>query len=302
MALVMHSLIKAVAFTGSFKGGKALYDAAASRGEPIPVYAEMGSINPVFALPCKLKEDSEEIAKALVASSTLGSGQFCTNPGILIMLKSAEADEFQTKFGKHLAEVTGGTMLSESIYDSYCQGISRLELIPELTLIGKGQGSTCSAIPHAFSVSGTEFLRNKDLAEEYFGPSSIHVLAEDRKQLIEIAQNLPGQLTAGIWASDNELDEFEELFRVLENKAGRLMLNNVPTGVEVTHAMIHGGPFPATFDGKTTSVGTGAIYRFTRPVCYQNYPQKLLPEALKNKNPLSMWRLVNGEFTREECV
>jgi alpha-ketoglutaric semialdehyde dehydrogenase len=298
-ALVMHPLIKAVGFTGSLAGGKALFDLAVKRDEPIPVYAEMGSVNPVFLLPAKLQEDVEGLAKSLVASNTLGIGQFCTNPGVIIMLKGELADQFLAQYTTALTAATGGAMLTDTIHNSYCKGITAWGSLPSLKALGKGVGSDNAAIPHAFSVSGADFLKDASLAEECFGPVALHVIADDASQLLEIARQIPGQLTTSIWASQTDVSEYKELFDILEEKAGRLMINNVPTGVEVTHAMLHGGPYPATTDSRTTSVGSQAIYRFTRPVCYQNFPQELLPAELLNSNPLNIWRKVDGGLTKD---
>jgi alpha-ketoglutaric semialdehyde dehydrogenase len=298
-ALVTHSLIKAVGFTGSLGGGKALFDLAVKREEPIPVYAEMGSVNPVFLLPGKLQEDAEGLAKSLVASNTLGVGQFCTNPGVILMLKGAEAYRFLTQYTSSISEANGGKMLTDAIYKSYCKGITELESSPSLKSLGKGSAGDNAAVPQAFSVSGTDFLNNKALFDEHFGPVALHVIADDANQLLEIAAQIPGQLTTSIWANQADVAEFKELFDILEEKAGRLMINNVPTGVEVTHAMLHGGPYPATTDSRTTSVGSQAIYRFTRPVCCQNFPQELLPAELLDSNPQNIWRKVDGELTKD---
>jgi alpha-ketoglutaric semialdehyde dehydrogenase len=298
-ALVTHPLVKAVGFTGSLAGGKALFDLAVKRDEPIPVYAEMGSVNPVFLLPGKLAEDAVSIAKTLAASNTMGVGQFCTNPGILLMVKSAATEEFLAQYKSSLSEAAGGTMLTDAIAGSYDKGIEQLRSLQSLKLLCAGvAGEGDTAVPHAFTISGQDFLKDKTLFEEHFGPVAIHVVADDIKQLIEIAETIPGQLTASVWANQTDVTEFENLFNILEEKAGRIMINNAPTGVEVTHAMIHGGPFPATTDSRTTSVGSQAIYRFTRPVCFQNYPQQLLPAELQNDNPLKIWRKVDGEMTK----
>jgi len=299
--VVTHPSIAAVAFTGSFAGGKALYDAAAKRPVPIPVYAEMGSINPVFLLPDRLKLHAEATATALAASNTLGAGQFCTNPGLMVLLQSPDTERFLSIYGTQLEEQTCHAMLTPGIYRAYSAGMELLKSIDVLSLLGEGKNSELAeaAVPVAFRVSGSDFLRNEFLQEEYFGPASIHVVAEDEAQLMEIANALDGQLTAGVWCTDTDIDAFEPLFRVLEHKAGRLIINGAPTGVEVCHAMVHGGPFPATTDARSTSVGTPAIYRFTRPVSYQNYPDRLLPVELRDGNESSIWRKVDGELTRK---
>lgn len=299
--LVMHPAVRAVAFTGSFSGGKALYDAAARRQDPIPVYAEMGSINPVFLLPDQLKKHAEATATGLVASNTLGAGQFCTNPGLMIAIASPETEQFLSVYGELLALQAGHTMLTPGIYNAYKDGVSQLKSTHGLDVLGEGKDSGLpnAATPIAFRVSGSDFIGNDRLREECFGPASIHVVAEDSIQLLKIAQLLEGQLTNSIWCTDADIDLFEPLFRILEHKAGRLIVNGAPTGVEVCHAMVHGGPFPATTDARSTSVGTQAIYRFTRPVSYQNYPQRLLPGELQDGNKSGIWRKVDGELTKE---
>lgn len=297
--MVTHPAIKAVAFTGSFSGGKALYDAAVRRRHPIPVYAEMGSINPVFLLSDQLKQHAEATATTLVASNTLGTGQFCTNPGLMIMIKSPEAERFLKTYAEGLAGQEGHTMLTPGIFNAYADGINRLKSLDGINVLAEGManGLPNAAIPVAFRVGGNDFLRNDTLQEEYFGPAAIHVVAEDAAQLLEIAQRLDGQLTNSVWCTDADISSFQSLFGILEHKAGRLIINGAPTGVEVCHAMVHGGPFPATTDAKSTSVGTQAIYRFVRPVSYQNYPDRLLPNELRNDNSAGIWRKVNGELT-----
>ncbi|MBC7400341.1 MAG: aldehyde dehydrogenase (NADP(+)) [Mucilaginibacter sp.] len=301
-ALVTHPLVKAVGFTGSLAGGRALFDLAAKRDEPIPVYAEMGSVNPVFLLPGKLKDDAAGIAKALVASNIMGVGQFCTNPGIVLLIKGADTEQFLSQYSQSLTEVAGGAMLTDAIYNSYCKGVSELSDNSLLKSIGVGIGGDSKAVPQAFTISCTDFLKDKTLFEEHFGPVAIHVVADDIAQLLEIAEQIPGQLTTSIWANQADVAGFGDLFNILEEKAGRLMINNMPTGVEVTHAMLHGGPYPATTDSRSTSVGSQAIYRYTRPVCFQNFPQELLPAELQNDNPLQIWRKVDGELTKDKIA
>ncbi|MGN6342863.1 MAG: aldehyde dehydrogenase (NADP(+)) [Ginsengibacter sp.] len=299
-AIVKHPLVKAIAFTGSFLGGKSIYDTAVKRPEPIPVYAEMGSVNPVFILPGILHNNSLNVAKTLADSNILGVGQFCTNPGIIIKTKSKDIDQFVNDYTMYASNLQGGKMLTERIYQAFSEGIDFLQNHKEVKLLCKGKGENENwAIPHVFEVSGESFLQNKDLCEEVFGPSATIVIADDKEQLNEIARSFMGQLTVSVWAAESDFEEYSELFQLLENKAGRLMVNNVPTGVEVTHAMVHGGPFPATTNSKATSVGSRSIYRFTRPFCYQNFPQELLPDALKNNNSLQIWRLVDGNLIKD---
>lgn len=299
IALVTHPKIKAVAFTGSFNGGKALFDAAAKRPEPIPVYAEMGSVNPVFILPGIMEKEATSVAEKLAASNLLSVGQFCTNPGLICSVKSQHTENFLTVFAAAIKLNSAESMLSESIYSNYNACIKSLLVKGELKLksYGKSSDHNMSATAHMFQTSAKNFLANKDLWHEIFGPASIHVIAESIDELQSIATALQGQLTASVWAAENDMDTAAKLMHTLELKAGRVMMNNVPTGVEVTHAMVHGGPFPATTDSRSTSVGTGAIYRFTRPVCYQNFPQQILPDALRNENLLRIQRMVNGEVS-----
>ncbi len=302
MAIVQHPLIKAVGFTGSFRGGKALYDAAVKREEPIPVYAEMGSINPVFVLPGALKERGEKIAQGLAGSVTLGVGQFCTNPGVVMALQSDEAESLISETGKHLSEAAAGTMLTAGIKKAYTSGVEKFKGVSEVAVVanGKGEEGESKGQAHILRTTATNFLQHPELSEEVFGPSTLAVSANSKEELLKVAQNLDGHLTATIHGTEEDLEEFSELVAVLERKVGRLLFNGFPTGVEVCHSMVHGGPYPATTDSRTTSVGTAAIVRFARPLCYQDFPQSLLPEELKNENPLEIWRLVNGEFTRDK--
>ncbi len=301
VALVQHSLIKAIAFTGSLAGGKALFDIAAKRKEPIPVYAEMGSVNPVFILPDMLASKAIELADKLAPSNLLAAGQFCTNPGIIVQQQSKDSETFVSKFGEHIKNACGECMLTGNIYNGYNQGIEKLSSNKDVALMATGQHSKMenAATPHMFKTSAQSFLEQHDLMEEVFGPSSLHVMAQSKNEIMAVAENLSGQLTVSVWATEKDLEEFGDLIKILELKAGRIIYNTVPTGVEVTQAMVHGGPYPATTDSKTTSVGTNAIYRFTRAVCYQGSPQKFLPDELKNENPLGIWRMVNGEHTKD---
>jgi 2,5-dioxopentanoate dehydrogenase len=281
MHLVMHPLIKAVGFTGSFKGGRALYDACAKREEPIPVYAEMGSTNPVFILPEILKQKGDEIARALAASNTSSVGQYCTNPGIMVAQESGDLKTFYNEFSKIIRSTPPEPMLTKPIFNSFEKIMKQMEEKKEVQLAAASDDVNGeNARAHMFISSGANFLTDKQLWEEMFGPSSVQVTAKNRDEMMDIAKSLHGQLTASIWGTENDLRSNIELVRILELKAGRLIINGVPTGVEVTAAMNHGGPYPATTDSKFTSVGTQSIYRFTRPVCYQNFPEFLLPDEL----------------------
>jgi alpha-ketoglutaric semialdehyde dehydrogenase len=295
--LVTHPLIKAIGFTGSLAGGRALFNAAAQREEPIPVYAEMGSVNPVILLPGILAEKSVDLAKTLAGSNTLGTGQFCTNPGVFLALDSNETTSFLQTYANTITATSGDGMLTEPICKSYAKGIAHLAQHPEVKVMATGLTTEKkrSAIPNAFKTTVAAFLKDVSLQEEVFGPSALHVVAGSREELIDAIRQLKGQLTLSVWGTPQDLVDYSDIFVQLELKGGRIICNGVPTGVEVTHAMMHGGPYPATTDSKYTSVGTQAIYRFTRPVCYQNYPQHLLPAPLRNENPLNVWRHVNGQ-------
>ena len=300
LQLVTHPLVSAVAFTGSFRGGKALFDAAAKREKPIPVYAEMGSVNPVFILPRALQQNGYDIATKLIASNLQGTGQFCTNPGIVVLPPLHDAKQFLETSSQLIGASKGGIMLTGNIHASYAAGVKKLISSKAVTLKAAGiQGEEAhTATPHLFVTNADEFLNDDNLQEEVFGPSSLFVETDDRAALYNIATHLQGQLTATIWGTEQDLEEYSDLIAILEDKAGRLLVNGVPTGVEVTAAMVHGGPYPATTDSRSTSVGTDAIYRFTRPVCYQNFPQFLLPDALKDANPLGITRMKNGQIER----
>jgi NADP-dependent aldehyde dehydrogenase len=295
-ALVKNPLIKAVGFTGSFAGGKALYDIAVSRDEPIPVYAEMGSVNPVFFLPQILKEKGDVLAKGFATSITLGVGQFCTNPGMFVALEDLESKEFLESTASALSEMSVGPMLTESIKSSYIKGVSHLSNANGVSTLSDAKFDAVK--PHLFVTDTAAIEKNPLLVEEVFGPSSIGIIAKSKAEILKIAQDLKGHLTATIQGTPQDLQEYKELIDILQDKVGRLVINGFPTGVEVTHAMVHGGPYPSTTDSRSTSVGTTAIYRFTRPVCFQDCPNELLPVALQNENPLNIVRLVNSESTK----
>jgi len=297
VSLVTHPFVKAVGFTGSLNGGRALFNAASQRSEPIPVYAEMGSVNPVILLPGILAEKHADLAKTLAASNTLGTGQFCTNPGVFVALDSNDTTAFLKTYADTIAATPGDGMLTDPISKGYANGVARLSAHPQVQSLATGLGTDKKrgGIPHAFRTTVAAFLKDASLQEEVFGPSALHVMAGSREELIEAIRRLHGQLTLSVWGTPDDFTRYSDIFKELELKGGRIICNGVPTGVEVTHAMMHGGPYPATSDSKYTSVGTQAIYRFTRPVCYQNYPQHLLPAALLNENPLNVWRHVNGQ-------
>ena len=295
-ALVQHPRITAVGFTGSLGGGKALYDLAVRREVPIPVFAEMGSVNPVFLLPGALAEDVDALATGLANSLTLGVGQFCTNPGLVILPEGPQADRFLEALAVKVRGCAPGTMLGENIQRSYEYGVGRLKnhtLVTELAASETEGGSVGS---YVFSTFTTAFLVDSALEEEVFGPSTLVVRAKGKGDLLRIANHLHGHLTASLFGKEEELIEYQGLVAVLSRKVGRLIFNAFPTGVEVGHAMVHGGPYPATTAIQSTSVGTAAIRRFSRPVCFQGFPQDALPTALREGNPEGSLRMVDGKY------
>jgi 2,5-dioxopentanoate dehydrogenase len=298
-ALVKHPLIKAGGFTGSRSGGRALFDAASSRPEPIPFYAEMSSVNPLVVLPEALRTRMDQIAVGLHASVTLGAGQFCTNPGLVFLQAGNDADAFIAKLGDLMAGTAEQTMLTPGIRSSYQKGVvSRLDQSGVATVAQKTAEASCGVGAALFKVNAQTYMANYVLSEEIFGPTTLIVTYENDEQLLALAHSLEGQLTATIHASEKELTVNQELLDVLQTKAGRLLFNGFPTGVEVCHAMVHGGPYPATSDGRSTSVGTRAVFRFTRQVCFQSFPDAALPDELKEENPLRIWRLVDGKLVK----
>lgn len=297
IALVCDERIKAVGFTGSRSGGIALCQAAQARREPIPVYAEMSSINPVFLFPAALQARAETLAQGFVASLTQGAGQFCTNPGLIIARQGPDLDRFIASAAQHIWQSPAQTMLTPGIYSAYRSGIEALGANPHADIAATGTPAEgpnqCQA--HLFVSTARDFLGDPSLQAEVFGSASLVVTCEDEREIREVAEHLEGQLTATLHLDDADLDQARALLPVLERKAGRLLVNGWPTGVEVCDAMVHGGPFPATSDPRATSVGTAAIRRFLRPVCYQDFPDSLLPVALQHGNPLHLRRLLDGE-------
>jgi NADP-dependent aldehyde dehydrogenase len=277
--LVTHPLIKAVAFTGSFRGGKSLYDLAVRRKEPIPVYAEMGSVNPVFFLPDAIKQGGELLAGPFAQSVLLGSGQFCTNPGLCIFMNTEESRQFIQQVAQAMSAPALHPLLTRAIDNAFAAGLEKQIKLPgiqELTIARKDPGLK----PWLRSVAAKQIFQNPDYFEEVFGPSTMAVMTDNMDEMYRLAEIMPGQLTATIHATEKEYSIAKELIDRLTQKAGRVVMNGFPTGVEVCHAMVHGGPFPATTDSRATSVGTSSIYRFTRPVCYQNIPAVLLKEIM----------------------
>jgi NADP-dependent aldehyde dehydrogenase len=295
--LVRHPAIKAVGFTGSRRGGLALVRLAQERKQPIPVYAEMSSINPTFLLPGALQARSSAIAAGFAASLTMGTGQFCTNPGLVIVIDGPELDAFLATAQTEIAGKPAGTMLTPAICDAYGKGLEKLRGAAGVEEIAKGQQAAgpTKAGAALFKTAAATFLASPVLEEENFGPSSLVVVCKDPAEMLAVAAHVEGQLTATLHVEESDYFIARALLPVLEKKAGRILFNDFPTGVEVCDAMVHGGPYPATSDSRTSSVGTAAIERFLRPVCYQNIPDLLLPPALQANNPLGIWRLRNGE-------
>jgi NADP-dependent aldehyde dehydrogenase len=299
--LVKHPQIKSVGFTGSFRAGMALLKAAINeREEPIPVYAEMSSINPVLVLPNKIKQDLDALASQLSASITLGVGQFCTNPGLLFLIKDDQTETFIQKLADALRQVPAATMLNETICSAYHKERQQLLAAEGITEVLRGDEFSGEYKGSALLAQTTAktFVQNSVLQNEVFGPSSLVVVCDDENDLKNTLQSLQGQLTGTVMGTPEDIRQFRSCVDVLVQKVGRMIYNGVPTGVEVSHAMMHGGPFPATTFAHFTSVGTEAIKRFLRPVCYQDCPAEVLPEALKDENPLRIMRKLNGEFTR----
>jgi NADP-dependent aldehyde dehydrogenase len=299
--LVQHPAVQAVAFTGSASGGQTLMRLAAARPHPIPCYAEMGSTNPLFILPRAARERGAELAKGLQTSFTMGSGQFCTKPGLVFV--PGEAQEFLETLRHGVGELTHHGMLTPGIAERYNAAVSERRAGGSAEWIAGYESEDAPAGAKGgvavFGVPLEQFENTNELEEEIFGPTTLLVHYGDASRLARTARRLHGHLTATIHGTEEDLHEAAELIRVLETKVGRLLFNGYPTGVEVCHAMVHGGPFPATSDVRTTSVGTRAILRFARPVCYQDCPDAALPAELRKANPLGIPRLVNGVLTRE---
>ena len=296
--LVKHPAIKAVGFTGSQKGGRALMDIAAAREEPIPVYAEMSSINPTFILPSALEKDFASVAKGLFGSVTLGAGQFCTKPGIVVLPDNQNLPDFADLLKKLIRESDASQLLTSGIRNAYLKGTEdRGENTASEASENKTRGFGVN--PSVFQTNASYFLAEKTLSEEIFGPTTVLIKSDTAAELLEIANKMEGQLTASVFCSEEDLKEYAYLIDVLETKVGRLIYNGFSTGVEVNDSIVHGGVYPATSDSRTSSVGTRAIERFSRLVCYQNFPEESLPEELKDENPLGIRRIVDGVLARD---
>ena len=298
--LVKHPKVKAVGFTGSINGGTALYKLANERDEPIPVFAEMGSINPVVLLPSALENDGGAWATKYASSITMGAGQFCTNPGLVLGLKGAKLASFINTLSEEILKLEPTCMLHPNIYAKYNEGKKELSVQKGITVTADYKKATDpnTAQPSILKVSGADFLANTKLHKEVFGPFSVVVECENALEMESILNHLEGQLTGTVLGSEDDLENNSGVVDALQSRVGRILFNGVPTGVEVNSSMVHGGPFPASTDARFTSVGTSAIKRWVRPVSYQDWPNKLLPLALQNENPLKITRLVEGEYTK----
>ena len=301
LTLVRHPLSKAVAFTGSQRAGMAIFEAASRRPEPIPAYVEMGSVNPVFVLPGALQERADALAQGLTNSINFGVGQFCTCPGLIFLFDGEGSRGFREKLGSAFALAAPATMLHPGILSNYEQSVARVRKIAgaETSARQSADRAKTEAAPTIFETDAATWLQNEVLAEEVFGPSATVVVARSEDELLKIAASLPGTLTATVHGTPEDLRGYRNLVSALEAKCGRLIFNGYPTGVEVSPAMHHGGPFPATADPKFTSVGTASILRFLRPICYQNFPDESLPPELQAANPRKIWRTIDGQVTRE---
>ncbi len=304
LELVRHPAASAVGFTGSLQAGRALLDAAQQRSQPIPVFAEMSSVNPLVILPGALKERGAAIAEGLKNSVALGVGQFCTKPGLVFTTDTEGLGAFLSALNTGFGQVAPGTMLHAGIAAAYRTGVERLSTMTGVTKAGASAKAANLTLPQAeaavFTVDTAGYRAHPSLQHELFGPQTLVVVAKDVAEILALCEDLEGQLTATVHATPHEEVDahVEDLIAVLQRKAGRLVWNGFPTGVEVSPAMQHGGPYPASTDARYTSVGTASIQRWVRPVCYQNFPEDALPAALQNANPLGLMRLVNSEWTR----
>ena len=297
--LTQHSRTAGVGFTGSLTGGRAIFDYGQQREIPIPVFSEMGSTNPVLLLKDALNHKAPEFAKAFANSITIGVGQFCTNPGILLGIKSSALNHFTSLLALELSMIPAFKMLHQGIHTSYVSILSKVlsDKGVETVFHAHADGDLVAS-PVLARVSGDAFLKNPNLHHEIFGPFSIIIVCDNKNQMIDIWKKLQGQLTTTIIGTDQDLKSNIDLLDVARNIAGRIVFNNVPTGVEVSNATVHGGPYPAATDARFTSVGLDAIKRWVRPLCFQDCPDFLLPDAIKDSNPLGLWRKINGEYKR----
>jgi NADP-dependent aldehyde dehydrogenase len=302
--LVAHPAVKAVGFTGSRAGGMALLRVAQARPEPIPVYAEMSAVNPLVILPGAIENDATTVAAGLAGSITLGVGQFCTNPGLVFLLNSPRTEAFLETVAEKIRSSAPATMLNAGICQNYQKSLQNNRILPGVHVLAEADieadNSRTEGRPTVLTTRATLFLSSPSLSDEVFGPTSLIVVCDNEAELADCLNSLEGQLTATLYATTQELKASKtDWVSFLQAKAGRVLFGGFPTGVEVAEAMTHGGPFPATSDSRSTSVGTGAILRFVRPVTYQSFPDELLPLALQNANLLGIWRNVDGKTTQE---
>ncbi len=299
--LVQHPYVKAVGFTGSIRGGRALYDLASKREEPIPVFAEMGSVNPVVFLPEALATRGDSLAKTYAGSVTLGTGQFCTNPGLLFGIKGDALDRFISKLSEEIVLIEPGCMLHPNIIGNYEANKKKALSQPGLALVTEYEQPTGHNVARqaVTTVEGDTFLQNPALHQEVFGPFTMVVQCKNKEQLEAIILKLEGQLTGTLIAEGKEVHTYSGIVDALRNRVGRIIFNGVPTGVEVCPSMVHGGPYPASTDSRFTAVGIDSIKRWVRPFSYQDWPNDILPDALKNENPLGIMRLVNNQLSTE---
>ncbi len=298
--LAKHEAVKAIGFTGSYSGGKALFDLANQRKTPIPVFAEMGSVNPIFILPEKLSKEADQLSKQIAASVSLGMGQFCTNPGLIVAMDSEPLERFILGFRREIKNLSPSKMLHQGIATNYAQKLQTALAQKGVQLVGQSE-EEISKDKGQISIATTKaqtFLENPVLHQEVFGPYSLLIQCVDENEMLAVAKAMEGQLTTTLMATPTDIKKHNALLNAVQDICGRLILNNVPTGVEVCLAMQHGGPFPASTDSRFTSVGADGIKRFARPLAYQNWADEFLPQELQNANPLNIWRTVNNELTR----
>lgn len=301
--LVKQSSVKAVAFTGSYTGGMALHKAANERKNPIPVFAEMGSINPVFILNNKVEKDADSVASQLASSVNLGAGQFCTSPGIIVIENTIHTEKFISALNKSFSALSQQLMLNKKAAENF--NLRKMEILTNKEIVSlsvQSPESTYKAAPALIKVKASDFIKNEQLKHEVFGPFAILIICNSKNEVLQLAESIEGQLTCTVFGETQELAENKVLLDLLTEKCGRLLFNGVPTGVEVCNAMQHGGPFPSSTDSRYTSVGSKAIDRFVRPVAFQNMPDELLPDELKNSNPTNVLRLMNNNYTREKIA
>lgn len=303
-ALVTHTHTRAVGFTGSYGGGKALFDWANQRKQPIPVFAEMGSINPIFLLPGKLAssaKEAKELAALCAGSVMLGTGQFCTNPGLIVGVEGKDLDLFIEELGVAIGKATPGTMLHPGIAKAYTEKKAAALAEADVTTVAVAavEPQINQGAPTVASATAKAFLGNPLLHQEVFGPYTLVIQCKNKEEMLGVAQHLEGQLTVSLMATDQDVIDHPEVVAAAQDICGRFILNAVPTGVRVALSMQHGGPFPATTDSRFTSVGADGIKRWVRPLSYQGWSDVLLPDALKNGNPLHLWRTINNKLTND---